>query len=281
MAATDRTVTTVRPVHGVRRFRERCRLGVHSGALVATDGRGQDHRYPLDGSEAAPSEFLDHAGWWSIVDRRGEALVRGSHDDWDSAEIEDLTKQVGITSRWDRDDALPDLRDDGVVLEQSFVARWAVPIVGCGSGTALAVAYLAPVWLAVAYFTVLLGLALYAWRAGALVPPRRSKSTPMIEAMAAKAEKERLEQYGPVWEPPVRGRWRLAVEWQFGIFFATAIVTALHGAYGPAAVLPLISALFFFFTRYVFPGVSWYWWALVVMSNITGWAMFLAELSAE
>ena len=246
---------------------------------MATDYRGRDHHYPLDGSERAPSEYLDHAGWWSIVDRRGDGLVRGSNDDWDSAEIEDLTKQVGIPSRWDRDGALPELREDGVVLQQSFVARWAIPIAGGGSGTALAVAYLAPVWLAVIYFTVLLGLALYAWQAGALAPPRRSKSTPIVEAMAAKAEKERLQQHGPAWEPPVRGRWRLAVEWQFGIFFATAIVTALHGAYGPAAVLPLVSALLFFFTRYVFPGVSWSWWMFVAIGNIMGLAFFVAELS--
>jgi hypothetical protein len=279
--SADRTATAVRPVRGVRRFQERCRLEVHGGALVAIDHRGRAHRFTLDGSEAAPSEYLHHAGWWTIVDQEGQGLVRGSYDEWDSAEIEDLTKPAGIEWRWDLEGDLPQLREDGVVLQQSLVARWAVPIVGGGSGIALAVAYLFPVWVAATYFAGILGLAFYAWAAGALTPPRRSKSTPALEKAAAELERRRLEKYGPVWEPPIRGRWRLAVEWQFGAFFATAIVTALHGAYGPAAVSPVISLLLFFFTRYVFPGVGWSWWMFVVIGNVMGWVVFLAELSRD
>jgi hypothetical protein len=279
--AADRTKTAVRPVRGVRRFQERCRLSLREGALVATDHRGRDHRFPLDGSEEAPSEYLDHAGWWSIVDQRGQVLVRGSNDEWDSAEIEDLTKPAGIAWRWNEGAELPELRPDGVVLQQSFLDRWAVPIVGGGSGIALAVAYLLPIWVAAIYFVGILGLALYAWQAGALSPPRRSKSTPQIEALNAKIEQQRLEKYGPVWEPPVRGQWRLAVEWQFGIFFAAGLVLVTKGKYGPAAVMPVIAALLFFFTRYVFPGVAWTWWMFVIVGNVMAVVMFLAVLSLD
>lgn len=279
--APDRTATAVRPVHGVRGFRERCRLDVQNGAVVATDLRGRDHRFPLDGSEGAPSEYLHHAGWWTIVDRTGHGLVRGSNDEWDSAEIEDLVKPAGINWRWDMDGALPEMRVDGVILQPSFVGRWAVPIVGGSSGIALAVAYLLPIWVAAVYFALILGLAVYAWQAGAIANARRSKSTPLLEEHAAKIEKERLEKYGPPWEPPVGGRWRLAVEWHFGIYFATAVVLIVQGKYGPAAVTPVISALLFFFTRYVFPGTAWTWWMIVVVGHLMGWAMFLGFLFSE
>ncbi|HYH49125.1 MAG TPA: hypothetical protein VEG38_06220 [Acidimicrobiia bacterium] len=245
---------------------------------MATDHRGQDHRFPLDGSERAPSEYLHHPGWWTIVDRRGEGLVRGSNDDWDSAEIEDLTEKAGIAWRY-MDEPLPELRPDGVLLQQAVVDRWAIPIVGGASTAALAAAYLLPVWLAATYFAVVLGLALYAWQAGALAPPRRSKSTPEIEKRFAEIEKKRLDQDGPSWEPPVRGRWRLALEWQFGTFFVTAIVLVSKGEFGSAAVLPVVSALFFFYTRYVFPGIWWNWWAWVVIGNVGGLLFLVAELS--
>jgi hypothetical protein len=43
----------------------------------------------------------------------------------------------------------------------------------------------------------------------------------------------------------------------------------------------VISLLLFFFTRYVFPGVGWSWWMFVVIGNVMGWVVFLAELSRD
>jgi hypothetical protein len=145
-----------------------------------------------------------------------------------------------------------------------------VPFVATGSGLAFVIAYLMPMWIAAIYFAGVLGVALYAWRAGALAPPRRSKSTPEWEKMSAEAAKKREEKYGPPWEPPVRGRWRLAVELQFGLFFVAALIALVRGEFALAAVLPVLSLLCFFYTRFVFPGLWWNWWAWVVLGTVGG-----------
>jgi hypothetical protein len=282
--ATEQAANTVRPTGGIRRFRERCGLAVDAGDLVVSDYRGRKHRFRLDASESAPASYVYSVGgpWWAIVDRRGQAIVSGVNEQWDSTEIEDLTEPAGIASVVHGGSQAPPLRNDGVVLEEPGWAKWSLPIVGGSSAASLAIASAAqqrfiPVWTAVAFFVVIWGLFLRAWMAGALAPPRPGKSWPetqkIIEEYAGKRE--------PAWQPPLPPKWRLAAEFQFGTYFLLSLVTLIRSHFMAAFMAVVVSLVLFGMTHWMMSHSRFWWWCTVVIINVAGVLTLVATLFDE
>ncbi|MGH8998900.1 MAG: hypothetical protein ACRDY7_05860 [Acidimicrobiia bacterium] len=273
----------VKPTGGIRRFRQNASLSAEGGDLVVVDPRGKQSRFALDGSPHAPARHLTLLGspHWMIVDGHDQAVVQGTTDHWDFAEIKDLTESVGMGYHFHGEHLpAPSLRPDAVVLDEPRWARNALPAVAAASGLSLVVAYsgLVPLAAAIVFFAAVWGLFGAYWLAGGMAPQRRGKSWAERQEILARSGLDEASK----WKPPVEGRLRLFLEMQCGTPLATGLALLVDGKYGPAAVMPVEMLLSFFLTHWVaftFLGFERFsWWGLLLVSNAVAFALFLVFL---
>jgi hypothetical protein len=153
----------LRPTGGTKQFRRNCRLVAEDGAIAVTNRDGRTTRFLQDGTDTAPTEMMSYLGQdlFIILDRQGRGVVLGHFAVWDSAENAQFCELAGLENSVTNTFTPPDLRPDGVRLEEpAWLTRYmaSAPYV-MGGGVALAGFGRAldfPVWLMLPFIPWLL-----------------------------------------------------------------------------------------------------------------------------
>jgi hypothetical protein len=124
----------VGPTGGTRAFRNRTSVGVENRTLTATNRKGVERRFPLDGGPSSPARHVTVVAepdgafrtQWAILDGNEEALLVGFLGDWDSLEMDDVERAAGLKPGIENRPApRTEVRRDGLILEDGTWWQWA------------------------------------------------------------------------------------------------------------------------------------------------------------
>jgi hypothetical protein len=113
------------PDSGTRIFRNRTSVAVEDGALIATNRKGVERRFPLDAGASSPARHITvmaepHGAFrtqWTILDGNEEALLVGFLGDWDPLEMDDIERAAGLKPGIERRPTpRTEVRHDGLIL---------------------------------------------------------------------------------------------------------------------------------------------------------------------
>lgn len=122
------------PDSRTRAFRNRASVAVEDGALIATNRKGVERRFPLDDGSSSPARHVTVMAesdgafrtQWVILDGNEEALVLGYLGDWDPAEMDDIEAAAGLKPGIENRPApRTEVRHDGLILEDGTWWQWA------------------------------------------------------------------------------------------------------------------------------------------------------------